>query len=175
MRLLRHAGLEVGIRALQPLGGHPGDGLDLALELLVDVEADPERLRDELDRPVVVSRAEPTRDEAGVGGECLPQRGLQLLGPVPDDCDPCGLEAEPERLTGEEGTVQIGPLAAHELAPRRDDDSARPLQPPARAVRDGVTMTFRLARAGSDTALPSSLSSSRRGCWIQIQKRLPGR
>ncbi len=155
-RLLRHAGGEVGVVAPQPLGRRARDLLDLGLELRVDVQADAERLRDHLDRAVVVRRAEPAGDEADVGLEPLAQRRLELLGRVADDRDPRRLEAEPERLAREERAVQVGALAAHELAARDDDEGARPAQVAARAVRVGVTSTFRLRPAGSETALPPS-------------------
>ena len=162
-RLLRHAGLEVRVRALQALCGGTRDRFDLALQRLVHVQADAERTRDQLHRAVVVRRAEAARDEAGVGGQRLPQRRFELLGAVPDDRDPRGLEAEPERLAGEERAVEVGSLAAHELAPRGDDEGARLAQPPARAVSDGVTTTFRFRRAGSDTGFPASVTRTAAG------------
>ena len=155
-RLLRHAGGEIGVVALQPHGCRARDLLDLSLELRVDVQADAERLRHHLDRAVVVRRAEPAGHEARVGGEALPERLLELLGRVADDRDPRRLEAEAERLAREERPIQVGALAAHELAARDDDEGAGPAQVAARAVRVGVTSTFRFRPAGSETALPPS-------------------
>ena len=125
-RLLAHAVLEVGVRPLQPLGDHPRDRPDLLVQALVEHELAARSLRDELDRPVVVRRPEPAGDEAEVGAEAFPQRRLQLVGTVADDRDPRRLEAERERLCGEERPVQVGALAADELAARDDDRGAWP-------------------------------------------------
>ena len=62
------------------------------------------------------------------------------------------------------GPLQIGALAAHELAARDDDERPRARRrraQPASAVRVGVTSTFSFLRAGSDTTLPLSV---RRRC-----------
>ena len=47
-------------------------------------------------------------------------------GPVADDRDPRRLEPERERLAREERAVQVGALAADELAARDDDRGPRP-------------------------------------------------
>ncbi len=127
-RLLRDAGGEVGVVPLQPLRRRARHGLDLPLELLVDVETEAERLRDHLDGAIVVRRAETARDEARVGGQTLAERRLELVSRVTDDVDPCGLETQPQRLAREERAVEIGAFATHELAARDDDDRARPAQ-----------------------------------------------
>ena len=54
-------------------------------------------LGDELDRAVVVGRAEPARDEHQVSREPLREGRPQLVGPVADDRDPLRLEAEPQQ------------------------------------------------------------------------------
>src|SRR5207253_10441345 len=147
--------------------------LELPLELRVDVEPDAEGFRDELDRPVVVRRAEAPRDEHGVGLERVAKSRLELRGGVTDDRDPRRLEPEPQRLSREKGAVEIGSIAAHELAARHDDDHARPAQPPARTVFVGVTTTLRFRRAGSETGLPPSLKRTPAGRRTYSQKRLP--
>ena len=88
--------------------------------------ARPATLRDELDRPVVVRRPEPTRARDEIGrGERLAQRRLELVGVVADDLDPRRLEPEREQRASEERAVQVGPVAAHELAARDDDHRPR--------------------------------------------------
>ena len=125
---LRTPGGKIGVGAAHPLCEPARDLLDLGLERRVDLELAPRDARDELDRPVVVRRPEPTRDEADVGLEAFSQGSFQIGGVVADDRNPDGLEPEPERLLGVEGTVQVGSLAAHELAARDDDRGARALQ-----------------------------------------------
>ena len=88
--------------------------------------SDPKRpardLGDDLDRPVVVRRAEAAgaRDEIG-RGDRVAHGSLELRGVVADDLDPCGLEPECQQRASEERAVEIGPLTAHELAARDDD------------------------------------------------------
>ena len=159
-RLLRHPRREVGVRALEPLRRPARDGFDLPLEALVDAEADAGGARDHLDGAVVVGRAETAGDEARLRLQPLPQRRLELLGSVADDRDPRRLQPEAERLPREERPVQVGALAAHELAARDDDEGPGAAQPPASAVRFGVTTTRRFLRAGSATALPPSRTRS---------------
>ena len=83
-------------------------------------------------------RAEPARDEAEVRVEPLPQRGLQLERIVADDRDPCGLDAEPQQLLGEERPVQVRAVAADELA-AGDDDEAAGARQAARVIPPGRT------------------------------------
>ena len=115
-RLLPHAGREVRVRAAEPLGDRARDRLDLPLELLVQHERATGDARDELDRPVVVRRAEPARDEAEVGVEALSERALEILRSIADDRDPRRIEAEANRFGGEERPVAVLSLAANELA-----------------------------------------------------------
>ena len=110
--------------------------------------------RDELDRPVVVRRAETAGDEADVGLEALAQRRLELVGVVADDRDAHGLQAEQQRLPGVEGAVQIGSLAAHELAARDDDRGARAPQERGETVRCPLAGTLTRAPATRTTTLP---------------------
>jgi hypothetical protein len=72
-----------------------------------------------------VGRAEAAGDAAEVVLEAVPERALELVRPVADDRDPRRLEPEGERLPGEERAVQVGPLAADELASGDDDRGAR--------------------------------------------------
>ena len=89
-----------------------------------------ERARDELDRAIVVRRAEPARDStASPSSSAAREYRLELGGLVADDRDPRRLEAEAQRLPGEERPVEIGSVAAHELAARDDDHRARAAQP----------------------------------------------
>ena len=127
-RLLAHARREVGIGAAHALGEATRDLLDLGLERFVDLELTAGDARDELDRPVVVGRPEPTRDEAHIGLEAFAEGGLELGRVVADDRDARRLETEAERLLRVERAVEIGSLAAHELAARDDDRGARALQ-----------------------------------------------
>ena len=91
------------------------------------MQPDAERLRDELDRAVVVRRPEPAGDEHRVGVcQRVAEHSLELRGRVADDRDARRLEPESQGLAGEKGSVQVGSLAAHELAARDDDDGARP-------------------------------------------------
>ncbi len=53
---------------------------------------------------------------------------------VSDDHDALGHEPERECLAGIERPVAVGALAAHELAPRDDDDRARAVGHPLTAV-----------------------------------------
>ena len=159
-RLLRHPGREVGVVALQPLRRRARHRFDLPLQILVHAKPDARCARHHLDRPVVVRRPEAAGDEARVRFEPGTKRGLQLGRSVADDRDPRRLEAQPQRLAGEERPVQVGSLAAHELAARDDDESSRPAQPLASAVRVGVTTTRRFFRAGSATGFPRRLTRS---------------
>ncbi len=71
-----------------------------------------------------MGRAEPSRGDAEVGSKALRERGDELLFPVADDDDARRLEAERERLRGQEGAVPVGSLPAHELAARDHEDGA---------------------------------------------------
>ncbi len=140
------------------------------------MQADAKRLRDELDGAVVMGRAESARGEDRIALlEGRAQNRLELLRFVADDRDAGRLETEAQRLTGEKRSVEIGSLAAHELAARDDDDRARPAQPATRVVFVGVTMTLTLRPAGTDTGLPASLNCAPAGRLTVSQKRLPGR
>ena len=124
-RLLRHARCEVGVRPAESLGDRARHRLDLRLELAVDPERRAGDARDELDRPVVVRRAEPARDEADVRLAPGSERSLEVEGIVPDDDDPLGRQAERKGLTRVERAVSVVALPAHELAARDDDRRAR--------------------------------------------------
>jgi hypothetical protein len=90
---------------------------------------------DELDGAVVVGRTETARDEAQVRRQALGERGLELVGPVADDRDPARLQAESERLGGQERAVQVRALAPDELAAGDDDRGARPRRIRFRALQ----------------------------------------
>jgi hypothetical protein len=111
---------------VEPLRDLPRDAADLGVQRLVEHELRARRLRDELDRPVVVRRAEPARDEAQVGVEPLRERRLELVGTVADDRDPRRLEPELERLRARNGPFRSVRSPRHELAPGDDDRGPRP-------------------------------------------------
>jgi hypothetical protein len=69
---------------------------------------------------------ETSRDDAEIGLQTLAERGRELAGRVTDDRDPGRFETEREELAGEEGPVQVGALAADELAAGDDDRGPGP-------------------------------------------------
>jgi hypothetical protein len=73
-----------------------------------------------------VSRPESARDDAEVGLQALAERGREFARRVADDRDPCRVEAEGEQLPGQKRPVQIGALAADELAAGDDDRGPGP-------------------------------------------------
>ncbi len=83
--------------------------------------ADAGRARDELDRHVVVRRAEPAGDDDEVCPERLAERCLQLPLVVADDRDAHRRNAEVHELVGDERAVAVVALAADELAARYDE------------------------------------------------------
>jgi len=111
-RLLRDAGGELRVLPSHALGDHPRDPFDLLLETVVQDKDSAGDARNDLDGPVVMGWAEPSRDEAQIGGEALGERTLEILGPVAHNRDPLGLETEAKRLRSEKGPVAITPLAA---------------------------------------------------------------
>ena len=128
--LLLDARLEVGVRSAQPLRDPARNRLDLPLETWIADELAARHERDQLDRPVVVSRPEAAGDDAEVGRRALPQRRLQLGRRVSDDDDALRLEAQRPELSGQERPVQVLPVAADELAAGDDDDrAATPYRP----------------------------------------------
>ena len=90
---------EVRVRTVQPLGDAARERLDLGRELLVDRERPAGGLREQLDRAVVVRRAEAARDDEQVLLEARPQRGFQLGRLVADDRDPNRIDAEAAAAT----------------------------------------------------------------------------
>src|SRR5213076_1678848 len=114
----------VAKRSAGPRREPPRDVADLGEQVLVGLERDAGRARDERDGAVVVGRAEAAGDEAEVGIEAVAERVLQLVLPVADDLDPRRLEAESKRLACEERAVAVRPVAADELA--AGDHEGRP-------------------------------------------------
>ena len=125
-RLLADAVGEVSVRPPEPLRDGARARLDLLLERPVDDEVEPRRGREQLDRPVVVRRPEPARDDAEVGLQALAERGRELARRVADDRDPRRIEPEREQLPGQKRPVQVGALAADELAAGDDDRGPGP-------------------------------------------------
>ncbi len=97
----------------------------------VDLQLSVGHPSDQLDRSVIVRRAEPTGDEADLGAILtLSQRLLELVRLVPDDDDARRLETEPQCFTHVERAVQVRPLAANELRPGDDRYGTRPRHQP---------------------------------------------
>ncbi len=92
--LLAHTVRKVRVRTVQPLGHAARQGLDLAREPLVHRERPAGSAREQLDRAVVVRRAEAPGDDEEILVEAGPQRGLELGGLVADHGDPDGIDAE---------------------------------------------------------------------------------
>ena len=86
-----------------------------------------------------MGRAEPTRDEAEVRFEPFPKGRLELGWIVADDRDARRLDAEPQQFLRQERPVQIGAVAADELAAGHDDEAAGAAQA-AGVIPRGVTM-----------------------------------
>ena len=68
--------------------------------------------------------AEATGDETDVAIHTVAQGRFQIGRIVTDNRDAGRLEAEAQRLLGEERAVEISPLPAYELAARDDDGDA---------------------------------------------------
>jgi len=113
--------LEVGVRAVQARRDVTRDLLDLRGELLVGVKRHVRRSREQLDRAVVVGRAEPARDDKQLVRETFAERRFEIGRLVTDNCDARRVDAEPQQRRCEERPVAILPVAAHELGARRDD------------------------------------------------------
>ncbi len=179
-RLFRHPLREVCVRTLHPLSGEPRDTLDLSLELLVGPKWPARHLRDDLDGAVVVRRPETPRtgNEIG-GGDSVAHGSLELGGLVAHDLDPCGLDPECEQRTGEERSVEIGPLAPYELTARDDDHGPWTrwrLAQLASAAKTffAVTKTPCALTAGASfTLLPFSFASTFRGVSSRSHSTLP--
>ena len=91
--------------------------------------------RDELDRAVVVRRAEAARDDAA-GRRAAPSRSASSSSSGPSPTTRCApARAQREQPAGEERAVQIGPLAADELAARDDDRRPRAAHGPSTRAR----------------------------------------
>jgi hypothetical protein len=106
---------------VQPLGDRARHALDLLLQPGVDVQRDACGARDELDRLVVVRRAEASGDDDEVRVERLAERLFELALVVADDRDARGFQPEPDELAGEERAVAVLAVAANELAARDDE------------------------------------------------------
>ena len=124
-RLLAHARLEVVVDAADVAGIAPADEVDRPHQPSVELEPAPGRLGQQLDRSVVMGRAEPARDHAEVGAQPLGDRRLEQLRIVTDDGDAPTDDAEPCQLASQENAVLVGQLAAYELAAAYDERSFR--------------------------------------------------
>ena len=160
-RLLAHAGRELRVRAAEPLGDWARDRSDLALERLVEDERAARDARDELDRAVVVRRAETARDEAEIGLEALRECALEILDAIADDRDTSRVEPEAHDLRREERPVAVLPLAANELGARDDDRRPRAAQDVARVILRAVTTN--VVPAGRSTRLPFTRTTTLSG------------
>jgi len=122
-RLFADAALEVRIGPPEPLCKATRDPLDFATQRLVDNQRQPRGSRNQLNGPVVVSRAQAARNDAEIRAQSLGKRRPELGLFVADDRDQRRLEPEPYELAREERHVAIGPVAADQLAARDDDDA----------------------------------------------------
>jgi len=125
-RLLRHAGREVGVRTLEPFRDRARAILDLSLERGIDDEIEAGRGREQLDRPVVVRGPETSGDDAEIGPQPLGEGGCELARRVADDRDARRRETQGQQLSRQERPVQVGALAADELAAGDDDRDPGP-------------------------------------------------
>ena len=132
-RLLADALREVRVRPLHPLGDHARDASICASSSSSTSQL---RARRPSPRPRPCGRRGSARDRPrhatrSAAATRLAQRRLELGRVVADDVDPRRLEPEREQRAGEERAVQVGALAAHELAAGDDD------RPPAGGRRRG--------------------------------------
>src|SRR5581483_4089043 len=103
----------------------------------------------------VVCRPEAARDDAELGFEAQRERPRELVLPVADDLDARRLEPERQHFSREVGAVQVGAVAADELAARDDDDRARARQAAAVATpRLVATNAYGVEVGTSATACP---------------------
>ena len=128
---------------------------DLLVQIFVEAQLHPGGARDELDRAVVVCRAEPAGDHAEVGA-CQPlgQRLHQLLFAVPHDRDPRRLDPQPQQLAGEERPVEVAAIATDELAPGDDDERAGTRGHTAGRMPRGVTIRVFTPPTGRSRVCP---------------------
>ena len=156
-------GGEVGVVALQPHGGRARDLLDLRLELRVDVQADAERLRHHLDRAVVVRRAEPAGDEARVGGEPSRSAASSSSGESPTIAIRAGSRPRRSASRARNGPFRSVRSPRTSSLPVTTMSGAGPAQAAARAVRVGVTSTFRLRPRGQRDGLAAERDADAAG------------
>ena len=138
-------------------------------------------LRHDPDRAVVVRRPEPARRRDQVGRrDGLGHGSLQLGRVVADDVDPGRLDPEREQRPRQERPVQVGALAAHELAAGDDDDRAWPRAVRARQAASAAKIFFAVTKtpcaltaAGSRTRLPLRRTSTFCGDSSRTQSTWP--
>src|SRR4029453_16258175 len=124
-RLLPDADRELGVRPFQAVGDHLRDLPDLELKSLVHDELAARGLRDQLDRPIVVRRAEPARHEAEIPSQPICEGAPEGRGTGSDDRYPPRVEPEALSFCREERAVPVLPVTADELATRDDDRRPR--------------------------------------------------
>jgi len=110
---------------MEPRRDRARDPLDLLPEPFVDVQRQARCACEELDRAVVVRRAEAAGDDAEVCAQALGERALELRFVVTDDRDGRGLEAEAYEFLREVRAVAVVAVPADELAAGDDDDAAQ--------------------------------------------------
>ena len=105
---------------------------------------------------------------------------LELGRIVADDVDPRRLDPEREQRARQERTVQVGALAAHELAARDDDDRAWSRAVRARQAASAAKIFFAVTKtpcaltaAGSRTRLPLRRTSTFCGDSSRTQSTWP--
>ena len=124
-RLLSHARGEVRIGPLHPLRESPRTRLDRRLERRLDMQRKPGGTREQLDRSVVVGRAEAPGDDEQVAAEPRLERRGEVGLTVTHDRDLGRLDAALEERPCEERPVQVTPVAADELRAGDDDGRAQ--------------------------------------------------
>ena len=166
-RLLAHARLEVRVRpaaAARRPRARPRRSPRAAPSSSTSVAAGGPR--DELDRAVVVRRPEPAGDDAQVGVERPPRAPPRARrGRSPTIVIRAGSSPSSSSLRGEERAVQVGALAADELAAGDDDRGPRPrttqVPGPAGTMSPEVTIRLRGLRAADRARRARSASSAR--------------
>ena len=130
-----------------------------------------------------MGRAEPARGRDEIRRRHrLGHRCLELGRIVADDVDPRRLEAEREQRARQERAVQVGALAADELAAGDDDDRAWPRAGRAGQAGSAAKIFFAVTKtpcaltaAGSRTLLPLRRTSTFWGDSSRIQSTCPSK
>ena len=131
----------------------------------------PGREREQLDRAVVVGRAEAARDDEQLAGEPLPQGRFDVVCSVTDDPDLGRLDPEREQRAREKRPVPVVAVAADEL--RAGDDDRRAYLAQSGCTPLGVTVSACGRYPESGMLLPPTVITRFSGELTSSQKRLP--